>query len=171
MRDHGPHKTTERSVFGKFARKPSTASASGKSCRGGRNPATKDVQHGSESAPRPWTALQRPATPARARVDVLNETAKDCHSSGDSRERPAAWDSGVWSPIRLLRLETVGPIPACPTIRQSRGWCSGSGSPCPGGQIGNAPIPRQAPFVGHPGETGPRRAESRYHRRPVRRTA
>lgn len=40
VRDHGPHKTSERSVFGKFARKPSTASASGKSCRSGRNPAT-----------------------------------------------------------------------------------------------------------------------------------
>ena len=40
VRDHGPHKTTERSFFGKFARKPSTASASGKSCRSGRNPAT-----------------------------------------------------------------------------------------------------------------------------------
>lgn len=42
--------------------------------------------------------------------------------SADSRERPPAglpaviWDSGVWSPIRVLTLEIAGSIPSCPTI-------------------------------------------------------
>lgn len=55
----------------------------------GRKPTTTDVQHSAESAPQQWTALQRPATPARASVEVRNETAKAGYAGGDSRERPA----------------------------------------------------------------------------------
>lgn len=50
-------------------------------------------------------------------MDVRNETAKDCHAGGDCRERPARWDSGAWSPILLLKTETVSSILACPTTR------------------------------------------------------
>ena len=48
-------------------------------------------------------------------MDVRNETAKDYHAGGDCRERPATWDSGVWSPILLLKKESVSSILACPT--------------------------------------------------------
>ena len=59
--------------------------------RSGRNPATTDVQHDCGKRAAAWTALQRPATPAGASVDVRNETEKDDHTGGDSRERPAIW--------------------------------------------------------------------------------
>ena len=54
-----------------------------------RNSTTTDVQHLAEGTPHKWTALQRTATPARASVDVRNETAKGDYAGGDSRDRPA----------------------------------------------------------------------------------
>ena len=59
------------------------------------NSATMDVQHMGGGNAIQWTALQRPATPARASVDVRNETAKGDYAGGDSRERPAIKPGGV----------------------------------------------------------------------------
>ena len=60
-----------------------------------RNSAATDVQHMGGGNAIQWTALQRPATPARASVDVRNETAKGDYAGGDSRERPAIKPGGV----------------------------------------------------------------------------
>ena len=83
-------------------------------------------------------------------------------SQDDSRERPAPWDSGVWSPIRLLRPESVGSIPACPTNAKAMCGAWLAGKPVPG-RLYPVNLHGTAPLR-HPGETGPRRAESRYQR-------
>ena len=57
------------------------------------SPFSTDVQRIKESAPWLRTASHRPATLARASVDVRNETAKGDYVGGDCRESSAIWSS------------------------------------------------------------------------------
>ena len=65
-----------------------------------------------------------PRPPRRIRCAGCQKWESPNLSKADSRQRPPAgppaviWDSGVWSLIRVLTLETVGSIPACPTTLQ-----------------------------------------------------
>ena len=72
-------------------------------------------------------------------VDIVKLAHRKDGAAGDWTAPAVIWSSGVWAPIRLMRQESAGSIPACSASAKA-----GSGAPAgqqcsPGGYIGTRP--------------------------------